>query len=99
VADSTIDQLQIREWVYDSLRRGKRALPEVARDVYTKANPSLPARPLAAYEIPTYISEPVRGIIWELILQAIVLPGTGLGSGSGDPGLPFFQITEWVNAA
>jgi hypothetical protein len=50
---------------------------------------------VANYDIPNFISDPVRGIIWELIIQGIVVPGVGLGGASGDPGLPFFQITEW----
>jgi len=56
----------------------------------------LPELPFVAnYEIPSSISDPVRGIIWELIIQGIVVPGVGLGGASGDPGLPFFQITAW----
>jgi hypothetical protein len=56
----------------------------------------IPQQPFVAnYDIPNFISDPVRGIIWELIIQGIVVPGVGLGGASGDPGLPFFQITEW----
>jgi hypothetical protein len=50
---------------------------------------------MGAHEIPGFISDAVRGVIWELIIQGLVVPGTGIGSGAGSPELPFFQVTEW----
>lgn len=96
----TIDTLQLREWIYDRLKRGPFAnseleLAEVAREVYGKVHPTQPIRPMGAHEIPSYISDAVRGVIWELIIQGIVVPGTGIGSGAGSPELPFFKVTEW----
>lgn len=96
----TIDTLQLREWIYDRLKRGPFAnseleLAEVAREVYGKVHPAQQTRPMGAHEIPSYISDAVRGVIWELIIQGIVVPGTGIGSGAGSPQLPFFQVTEW----
>jgi len=99
----TIEPPQLRAWVYERLRQGRTGpqelqLNDVALYVRGKAVTAgiLPERPFVAnYEIPSSISDPVRGIIWELIIQGIVVPGVGLGGGSGDPGLPFFQITAW----
>ena len=97
---TTLDALQMREWIYDRLKRGPFAnsdleLAEVARSVYGKVYPDAPMRPMGAHEIPAFISDAVRGVIWELIIQGIVVPGTGIGSGAGSPELPFFQVTEW----
>jgi hypothetical protein len=101
--DLIIEPLQLRAWVYERLRQGKTGslelqLSDIALHVRGKAVTAgiLSERPFVAnYEIPSCISEPLRGIIWELIIQGIVVPGAGLGGGSGDPGLPFFQITDW----
>jgi hypothetical protein len=103
MADLTIEPLQLRAWVYERLRQGKTGslelqLSDIALHVRGRAVTAgiLSERPFVAnYDIPSSISEPVRGIIWELIIQGIVVPGAALGGGSGDPGLPFFQITEW----
>ena len=77
----TIDTLQLREWIYDRLKRGPFAnseleLAEVAREVYGKVHPAQQTRPMGAHEIPSYISDAVRVVIWELIIQGIVVPGT-----------------------
>jgi len=100
MSNSNIEPLQLREWIYDRLRKGPASnspleLAEVARQIYGQATPSQLPRPMGAYEIPSYISDAVRGVIWELIIQGIVIPGTGIGSGAGSPELPFFQVTEW----
>ena len=50
----TIDTLQLREWIYDRLKRGPFAnseleLAEVAREVYGKVHPTQPIRPMGAH--------------------------------------------------
>lgn len=50
---------------------------------------------MSAHEIPNYISDTVRSVVWELIIQGIVIPGTGIGGSAGSPELPLFQVTEW----
>lgn len=101
MANSDIEPSQLREWIYDRLRKGLPGnassfeMAEIAREIYWRANPSQTPRPIGAYEIPSHISDPVRGVIWELIIQGIVIPGSGLGSGAGSPELPSFQVTDW----
>ncbi len=101
--NETIDPLQLREWVYERLRQGKTGsqelqLSDIALDVRGKAVAAgilPPQRYTVNYDIPSVISEPMRGIIWELIIQGIIIPGVGLGGMTGQADLPFFQITEW----
>ena len=85
--NETIDPLQLREWVYERLRQGKTGsqelqLSDIALDVRGKAVAAgilPPQRYTVNYDIPSVISEPMRGIIWELIIQGIIIPGVGLG--------------------
>jgi len=100
MVNTGIEPSQLREWVYEYLRKGPQGgfaleLSEVARWTYGKVDPSPMPRPMAAHEIPNHISDGVRSVVWELIIQGIVIPGNGLGSGQGSPELPFFQVTEW----
>jgi hypothetical protein len=90
----TVDPLHLREWILDGVKRGPNDLGQIATEVFGKVYPGEQRRP-SVYEVPGFISDAVRGVIWELIIQGIVVPGTGLGSGAGSPGLPLFQITEW----
>lgn len=99
----TIDPLQLRSWVYERLRQGKTGsqelqLNDVALHVRARAISAgiLQQQPFVAnYNVPNFIADPVREIIWQLIIQGIVVPGIGLGGGSGEPSLPFFQVSDW----
>lgn len=100
MTNPNIEPLQLREWIYERLRKqpldaSGLELAGVAREIYGRVNPSQQLRPMGAHEIPSHISDAVRGVIWELIIQGIVIPGTGIGSGAGSPELPHFQVTEW----
>jgi len=50
---------------------------------------------IANYDIPSFIADPLREILWQLIIQGIVVPGVGMGGATGEAGLPFVQITDW----
>ena len=83
MSDLAIEPLQLRAWVYERLRQGNTGsqelqLNDVALHVRGRAVTAgiIPQQPFVAnYDIPSFISDPVRGIIWELIIQGIVVPG------------------------
>lgn len=99
----SIEPVQLRAWVYERLRQGETGSPSLqlldlalyVRGKLVAANMLAQQPYVANYEIPDFIANPVREIAWQLIIQGIIVPGVGLGGGSGQADLPFFQITEW----
>jgi hypothetical protein len=52
----------------------------------------IPAPP-SLFNIPPQLQNAVRGVIWDLIIQGMIVPGTPNQLGSS--GLPSFVITDW----
>jgi hypothetical protein len=103
MAVEKLERSQIRAWIYERLRQGKTGsldlqLSDLGLYVRGKAITAglLEQRPFEAnYDIPQPIADLVRETAWELTFQGILVPGVGIGGATGDPGFPFFQISEW----
>lgn len=103
MTDQAIEPYQLRAWIYERLRQGKTGsqelqLSDIGLYVRGKAVAAgiLEQRPyIANYDIPSSIADPLREILWQLIIQGIIVPGVGMGGATGEAGLPFFQITDW----
>ncbi|MFZ0663663.1 MAG: DUF4145 domain-containing protein [Acidobacteriaceae bacterium] len=111
MTDQAIDPQLIREWVYQALHKPMPnhipGLHAVLREVYSAAcrenylaprmaAPNLPASPDLA-NIPPDLQNEIRGVIWDLIIQGIIVPG--IPNQLGNSGLPSFVITEWGKKA
>jgi hypothetical protein len=103
MAVEKLERSQIRAWIYERLRQGKTGsldlqLSDLGLYVRGKAITAglLEQRPFEAnHDIPQPIADLVRETAWELTFQGILVPGVGIGAATGDPGFPFFQISEW----
>jgi hypothetical protein len=103
VDDLKIEPLQLRAWTYERLRQGKTGSQEMqildlALYVRSKAIDAgiLDSVPFVAnYDIPSLIADPLRELVWQLIIQGIIVPGVGIGGATRSAELPLFQITEW----
>jgi hypothetical protein len=103
MAEEKMERGQIRSWIYERLRQGKSGslelqLSDLALYVRGKAVTAgiLESRPFEGnYSIPPSIADLVRETAWELSFQGIIVPGVGIGAGTGEPVFPFFQISEW----
>jgi len=98
-----LERSQLQAWIYEFLKQGKSGsldlqLNDIALSVRGKAVAAgaLESRPFEGnYRIPQEIADAVRETAWELAFQGVIVPGVGIGSGTGDPDFPFFQISEW----
>jgi len=97
----SVDLQKVRGWVYDALRHplppNPTGLGFVLEHVLSKAEEAglveqrVPPPPIR--DIPAWLSDSVREVVWDLIIQGILVPG--VGNQSHNASLPHFRITEW----
>lgn len=101
-----IEPQLVRDWVYQALKKpfsfNTPSLEDVLLSVYHQAcqqsylqprmNGPILAPP-SIVAIPPDLQNDVRGVIWDLIIQGIIVPGVPNQMGSS--GLPAFVLTDW----
>jgi hypothetical protein len=102
-----IEPQLIRDWVYEAIKKpyspGMTELEGVLLSVYGQAcqqgflqprmmAPNFPASPNMA-DVPPDLQNAIRSVIWDLIIQGIIVPGVPNQLGSS--GLPAFVVTPW----
>jgi hypothetical protein len=107
MSEPEIDPQLIRDWVYAAIRKpyspGMAELEGVLLSVYNQAcqqgyfqprmmAPRIPASPDLT-DVPASLQNAIRGVIWDLIIQGIIVPG--VPNQFGGSGLPAFVVTPW----
>ena len=105
MSQQAIDPQLIRDWVYQelkgSLQTNTSKLDQVLRSVYNQACGQKHLQPqmcgtqtsFSITSIPPDLQNSVRGIIWDLIIQGIIVPG--VPNEHGGSSLSSFVVTEW----
>jgi hypothetical protein len=108
MSQGQIDFEIVRRWVYQALKnptnpQNRQDLQHLLLAVYLQAcaekhcqprmqGPNFPASPNIV-DMPPDLQNSVRAVVWELIIQGIIVPG--IPNQLGQSGLPAFTITEW----
>lgn len=103
----SFDHQILRDWVYQALQKpmnpNAAQLETLLVNVYNQAcqekllvprmlGPNIPASPDLT-DIPPNLQNMIRGIVWDLIIQGILIPG--IPNQLGSAGLPAFVISDW----